>query len=163
MFRLEPRLTFRQVYLNPQRRGDAVQQDAAELLAELNQGVVRVDFAAMGDRTLLSLEWVDARAREVAGMFGELFARHLSQVLQGRWQGPVASGYGVHLVYVSERTEGRMPELAEVRDAVHRKWANARRLEANEAFYQGLLQRYTVTIERLSSAGEAKNVAEVRR
>ena len=54
----------------------------------------------------------------------------------------------MHLVLVSERTEGRLPALADVRDAVRREWDNARRLEANEKFYQELLKRYTVTIER---------------
>jgi len=53
----------------------------------------------------------------------------------------------VHLVMISECKEGRLPGLAEVRDKVKREWANARRLEANEKFYQELLKRYTVTIE----------------
>jgi hypothetical protein len=68
-----------------------------------------------------------------------------------------------HLIYISERMEGRMPPLAEVRDAVRREWANARRAEANETFYQTLLQRYTVTIERPPLPDGERNVAEVRR
>ena len=44
----------------------------------------------------------------------------LYQITPGQWQGPVPSGYGVHLVYVSERTEGRRPDLADVREAVRR-------------------------------------------
>jgi PPIC-type PPIASE domain len=164
LFRREPRLTFRQVYLNPERRGDAVQQDAARLLAELNQAGVQADFAVMGDSTLLSPELVDARASEVAGMFGELFARQLTQLPQGRWQGPVLSGYGVHLVFLEERTDGRLPELQEIRQAVAREWANAHRLEANERFYQELLRRYTVTIERPPTAVETTTLTEqVRR
>jgi uncharacterized linocin/CFP29 family protein len=45
----------------------------------------------------------------------------------------------------------------EVRDAVHREWANVRRLEANEAFARGILERYVVTIERPNGVGS--NVA----
>jgi hypothetical protein len=164
LFRREPRLTFRQVYLNPERRGDAVLHDVARLLAELNQAGVQADFAAMGDSTLLSPELVDARASEVTGMFGELFTRRLSQLPQGRWQGPVVSGYGVHLVFLEERTDGRLPELQEIRAAVAREWANAHRLEANERFYQELLRRYTVTIQRPPAAVETKTLTEqVRR
>jgi hypothetical protein len=40
-----------------------------------------------------------------------------------------------------------MPELPDVRQQVARAWADARRQEHNEQFYQNLLQRYTVTIE----------------
>ena len=160
LFRREPRFTFRQVYLNPQRRGDAVPQDAARLLAELHQADVQADFAAMGDSTLLSPELVDASAREVASMFGEPFARQLLQLPQGRWQGPVVSSYGVHLVFLSERTDERLPELQEIRAAVAREWANTHRLEANERFYQELLGRYTVTIEQPRTAVETTTLTE---
>jgi len=61
---------------------------------------------------------------------------------------------------ISERTEGRLPALAEVRDVVRREWDNARRLDANEKFYQELLKRYTVTIE---SPEPEKKLAEARR
>ena len=53
----------------------------------------------------------------------------------------------MHLVLVGARTDGRAPELDEVRDALRRDWLNERRIAANEAYYQSLLQRYTVTIE----------------
>ena len=64
----------------------------------------------------------------------------------------------MHLVFVEKRIKGRVPELAEVRDAVQREWANARRLEANEKFYQGLLKHYTVTIEPFNFTEEKKVV-----
>jgi hypothetical protein len=65
---------------------------------------------------LLDHEFAAAPASEVAKQFGDHFAAELSGLASGRWEGPVASGYGVHLVFVSERTEGRLPALAEVRD-----------------------------------------------
>ena len=48
----------------------------------------------------------------------------------------------------STPTTGGVPPFDDVRDAVLREWTNARRLDANESFYQGLLKRYSVTIER---------------
>ena len=55
--------------------------------------------------------------------------------------------FGTHLILVRERTEGHLPELAEVRDVVRREWANSRRVQGNERFYREVLKRYTVTIE----------------
>lgn len=46
------------------------------------------------------------------------------------------------------RTDGGVPALRDVHDAVAREWANAKRLEANDAFYQSLRKKYSVTIER---------------
>ena len=71
----------------------------------------------------------------------------MAQLPVGQWQGPIQSGYGLHLVLVGARTDDRAPELDEVRDTLRRDWLNERRIAANEAYYQSLLQRYTVTIE----------------
>jgi hypothetical protein len=48
----------------------------------------------------------------------------------------------------------RLPDLAEVRDAVASEWAAVRRREANRAFYEGLRARYEVTVERPAWAGK---------
>ena len=61
---------------------------------------------------------------------------------------PVSSGYGVHLVFVSARTEGRVPALKETRDAVRREWANVQQQHAQETFYQRLLKRYTIVVQQ---------------
>lgn len=44
--------------------------------------------------------------------------------------------------------DGSLPDLPDIRDAVIREWTNAKRLEADEAYYQGLLKKYAVVVER---------------
>jgi hypothetical protein len=147
-FRVEPQFTFSQVYLNPDKHGANLARDAAQLLAKLNQAGGKADSSALGDSFLLEHTFQSTPTSEVAKQFGDEFAARLGELSPGQWQGPIESGYGVHLVLVSERTEGRLPELTEVRDIVRREWDNARRLEGNGKFYQELLERYTVTVER---------------
>ena len=160
-FRVQRQCTFSQVYLNPEKHGENLTRDTAQLLARLNQAGGKADVSALGDSFLLEHTLAAAPSSEVAKQFGEKFAAKLDELAPGQWQGPVESGYGVHLVFVSERTEGRLPALAEVRDAVRREWANTRRLEANETFYQELLKRYVVTIERPEPM-EEKQVAKTK-
>jgi parvulin-like peptidyl-prolyl isomerase len=102
----------------------------------------------MGDASLLSSEMVDVSVTEVTNQFGEEFTKQLTQLPKGRWVGPVTSAYGVHLVLVSERSEGGIPKLADAHDAVRREWENTRLKEVNEKFYQELLKNYTVTVEK---------------
>lgn len=149
LFRVEPLFTFSQVYLDPVKHGDNLGRDTVRVLARLKQAGATADGSALGDSLLLEHTFQSAPTSEILKQFGEEFALKLGELSPGQWQGPVESGYGVHLVLVSERREGRLPELAEVRDVVRREWANAQRLEANERFYQELLERYTVTIEGL--------------
>lgn len=155
-FRVEQRFTFRQVYFNPEKHGENLVRDAAQLLAQLNQAGNAGDASTLGDSFLLEHQFAAVPASEAAKQFGEKFAAQLGGLPLGQWQGPITSGYGVHLVFVSDRTQGRLPALAEVRDSVRREWANAQRLEANEQFYQAMLKRYVVTIEHLPAMDEKK-------
>ena len=142
-FRLEPRFTFRQVYLDPRIHA----ADAPRVLARLSRIGDRDEAAALGDSTLLDAAYSGMPASEVAKTFGDAFAAKLAEATPGRWEGPIESGYGIHLVYVRERTASRLPALTEVRDAVRREWDTAQRAEADENHYRALLERYTVTIE----------------
>ena len=160
-FRVEPWLTFSQVYLDPVKHGDHLIRDTAQLLARLKQLGGKADTSTLGDSLLLEHTFQSVPTSEIAKQFGEEFAANLGELSPGEWHGPVESGYGVHLVWISERTEGRLPELADVRDVVRREWANAQRLEANQKFFQELLNRYSVTIEGLDPT-EAKTVAAIR-
>jgi hypothetical protein len=126
------------------------------LLIQLRQEGRNVDLYSLGDPFLLEHRFEAASAAEITKQFGDRFVMKLGDVPVGEWFGPVESGYGMHLVFVEERTEGRLPELAEVRDAVRREWTNARRLESNEKFFQNLVKHYEVVVEKpdLSEAGE---------
>ena len=161
-FRVEQRFTFRQVYLNPDKHRANLAGDVAQLLAQLKQSGDKADVSALGDAFLLEYDFTALPAGEVAKVFGETFAAKLSGLQPGQWQGPVESGYGVHLVKVSERSEGRLPALADVRAVVRREWDNARRLEANEKFFQELLKRYVVTIEQPRPAADQKRLTETK-
>ena len=161
-FRTGRTVTFRQVYLNPDKHGENLASDASQLLAYLNRVGSDAHATALGDSFLLEHQFAAAPEVEVAKQFGESFAAKLGALARGYWQGPVESGYGVYLVFVSERTEGRLPALAEVRNAVRREWENARRLEANEKFYQERLRRYTVTIEQAEPTAEQRELAAAK-
>jgi hypothetical protein len=145
-FRVEPRYTFRQVFLDLHRRGDQLSHDAGHLLARVRQAGTDPD--TLGDASLLDRRFEAIPASLAAKQFGDQFAAALGELPIGQWSGPVASSYGMHLVLVDDRTDGRLPALEEVRDVVRRDWANAQRSEASEKYYQALLRRYTVTVER---------------
>jgi hypothetical protein len=157
-FRVEQQFTFRQLYLNPEKHGETLARDTAQLLAKLNQAAGDAGFAAMGDPFMLDNDFTAVPAGEVTKRFGDKFTAKLGEISPGQWQGPVESGFGVHVVFLAERTQGRLPTLQDVREAVSREWDSARRLEANEKAYRELLKRYTVTIENPEPV-EAKEVA----
>ncbi|MFT5470221.1 MAG: hypothetical protein ACI8UO_005346 [Verrucomicrobiales bacterium] len=145
-FREDPRFSFRQIYLNGERRGSVLAEDAQELLSRLNRDP-GADSRELGDRLLLEYANAGVAQRDVAAQFGHDFAEAIGEIDPGRWHGPIESGFGVHLVIVDERVEGGLPELSKVRDSVRREWDNVRRETAKEQFYEEMLGRYEVLIQ----------------
>lgn len=146
-FRVDARFTFRQVFLDRQARGAALDAQAAELLAALEAPGSTLDAESLGDSRMLPARLVDAPRSEVDAQFGAGFAARLEELEPGRWHWPVESAYGPHVVHMERRVSGRKPALAEVREVVTREWSLARRGTLEEARFQALLARYTVTME----------------
>jgi len=162
-FRIPPRYTFLQVYLDPGQRGEAAQADARELLEALRRDP-ELDVRRLGDPTLLGYAFQEVSGQDIANLFGQDFATAMESLdwpaedRPGRWQGPIPSSYGLHLVRIDARSEGRLPGLEEIADAVRREWENARRNEVKEQFYADLLRRYEVSIQwpDLSAGGASR-------
>ncbi len=156
-FRVEPTLAFSQVYLNATHAGDNASAAASKVLAQLDSAGESVAAAELGDTTMLPHQFPLSRVDEIASVFGDEFARRVAQLEGGRWIGPIQSGYGWHIVYVSERTEGRPKPLSEVRDAVQRDWLAARRNEIIDATYSKMREKYAVIVEGLAPQADARS------
>ena len=76
--------------------------------------------------------------------FGSEFARSLITVQRGRWEGPIPSGFGLHLVRVEKIVPARRPNLSEVRAAVARDYEEDRRMKSLNTAYRKLRQDYRV-------------------
>ena len=157
------RFTFRQIYLNPDRRGDAVRSDAERLLEVLRSSDGTSDARELGDGSLLQHAYADYRADMVESSFGQAFAEHLAALPMNEWSGPVESAFGLHLVIIDASTAGRLPALAEVREEVERDWSFAQREEASELFHEQVVSRYEVTIDwpQTSPSTEGAQAREV--
>jgi len=156
-FGSDQRFTFSHVYLDPERHQASISRDATDLLAKVKRAGTSVDLSTVGDSFLLAHDFEEVPRSEVATLFGDKFAVSLDGLVVGEWQGPVESGYGVHLVRLSARTAPREPALDDVRDNVRREWANAQRKRANEAFFEKLLSRYTIIVESPKAAEARAN------
>jgi PPIC-type PPIASE domain len=146
-FKTEDRLTFHQVFLSATRRGAAIDRDSRQVAEALAHADAAVDATAPGDPFLLGEEFQAVSQTELAGIFGDVFAKRLSVMEQSRWQGPIPSSFGQHFVYISERIPGGLPTLETVREAVRREWSNARRVEAEQKLYGSLRERYEIVVE----------------
>jgi peptidyl-prolyl cis-trans isomerase C len=145
-------VSFSQILFSTDRRGAEAEADAAQALADLNSATGPEAADLLGDATSLPPAFEKISADEVEAMFGPDFATSLLRQEAGRWSGPIPSGYGLHLVWVSERISGGPLAFETVRQRVKDDWVYEQRVAANEAIYLKLMDRYEVVVEPPTSA-----------
>jgi hypothetical protein len=147
-YRLPAILSFEQVYLSADQRGAGVEQAAIDLLARLRlEEPVGNDLASYGDSIMLDTTYIEQTERDVSATFGEIFGEAVVRLPVGEWQGPVSSGYGLHLVKVNEREESRVPEWREVAGRVISDMEFEARASARDQLYQEIAQNYEVVLD----------------
>ncbi len=155
-YRIEPRISLRQIYFDPARHGDAL----GSIVEAVRSNLVKDSASPAGDTTLLP-ERIDDRSRsDVARTFGSEFAAAIFNLPAGEWSGPITSAFGVHLVRVDDMEPPRIPRLDEVRDAVARDLVVERRERAADAFLAALRERYTVVMPDMSTDESTAGTAQ---
>ena len=136
----EPRLSFEQIYLGAD--SPATRATAAQGLDRLARGEVVAGLPAPLERAFAGLD-----SGTIAGRFGDAFAVSLAGLPVGRWQGPVVSGLGLHLVRITARIAAQQPKLEQVRQRVENDWRAAAVREAEAADYARMTKGYDIVID----------------
>lgn len=142
-YALPTEMSFEQVMFDTKKHARQINVVLTQARTELAEGV---DIMTLGDMTMLPRRETRTSTESIARNFGKEFARALTELPVGTWQGPVRSGYGLHLVRVSERIPGRPAKLSEARAAVERDWEHERRVKAVDVYYRNALKKYQVVV-----------------
>ncbi len=148
-FRVEARVSFTQLFFNPERRQHAEFDARAALVLISATGTDGA--AAMGDPILLENEFHKVGEQTVSNVFGPDFARAVFLMKPGPWAGPVKSGYGVHLVRVTDLSPATLRPFEEARPKILEEWRHQQEAEAKAAYLGKLREKYGVVID--NSAG----------
>jgi len=144
-FATEPELAFQQVFLSSARHGKEAAAEADGLLTRLRSEQAG-DFTLLGDSTTLPAEMPLTPLSGIVALFGAEFGAALSGFEIGDWSGPIETSFGLHIVRITERKEGAVPDFAAVRDEVAREWMYAKRRELEDMRFAAYLKKYQVKI-----------------
>jgi peptidyl-prolyl cis-trans isomerase C len=154
-YELPAQVSFTHIYFSLDKRGAKAFEDAKNVLSELNT----LRASEKGDSFMLQYDFVQETPFEVERLFGKGFAEQLFKSEINTWQGPIESGYGLHLVRVSEKVDARMPELASVIDKVRTDLMFERRQKMNKEIYEKFKERYEIVVEDMpKQSGMAKAI-----
>ncbi|RMI15687.1 peptidyl-prolyl cis-trans isomerase [Sinorhizobium meliloti] len=144
-FRTEPSISFSHVYFRTTPNARPSNAELEIQLQALNGG--NAVASETGDPFMAGFDFRNLPRSQMAQIFGESFAESIDRAEAGRWEGPVASAYGTHLIRVTERLKAREPPFEEIREAARREWLHVRTVEANDALYGKLRSRYVIKVE----------------
>jgi len=152
------KVTFKHVFIDPDKRGDATLDDVALLLATL-QAVdsPNSDVSLLGDRFMLQNYYSQQSELDIRKSFGSGFAKAVMQLETKQWHGPVMSGYGAHLVYIDIVDKSPAPKFEQKQEAVFKNWQTTQQEQFNEAYYESLSRRYEIVIERAQVGPSSTN------
>jgi parvulin-like peptidyl-prolyl isomerase len=147
LFEQPSRVSFRHLYFSPDRRGDRARDDAAKALAQLAGQPQDAQLAgALADPFMFQTYYRDRAPESLAKEFGPQFAQAVAKLPPGSWQGPIASGFGWHLVYVDTLIPGRVPVFEEVEPGVKTAWLGEQKAQAWQKAYADMRAKYTVLL-----------------
>lgn len=90
----------------------------------------------------------NAPSDSIAQQFGDAFADSLRTLPQGRWSGPVQSGFGWHAVRVRKIIAAGSPKLSDIRQRISNDWRAETQTKREAAAYQALLDGYDIRIAK---------------
>ena len=137
-FAKAPKISFKQLYFS-------TQEEALSFLKQLDTS----DFKTGTYRNTFMLDTLQNKLtqQELSRNFGKHLAQEVFVLKEGTWQGPIRSGYGFHLVYITQKNTGELPPLDSLKQRLKKEWLNAKQKEINQAFYQDLRKNYTIKVE----------------
>jgi len=150
-FALPPRVSFRHLYFASDRPG--AQDRAAAILNKISGKPAQAPEVATGADPFMFQDYYAERTPEqVTKEFGPEFTKSLFALDPGAWRGPVQSGYGWHLVFVTGKEPGRTPAFQEVEPDVKSAWLDEKQQEIKRAAYEAMLSRYKVIVPPIDAA-----------
>ena len=141
-------ISFKQIFIRTSEPGSDPENRAGKILAGVTgKHPDNRELIFLGDSSMLPQRMKSESQAGIGRVFGEKFAAQIADAPLTAWSGPYASGYGLHLVYISERIAGRNLTLSEARMPVERDLTAERTRTANDQFYQALRKRYVVKVQ----------------
>lgn len=139
------RRSFRHVYFSLDRRSARAREDAMRALSKLDGKTADSPAAATdGDPFMFQEFYADRSPQRIASIFGSAFAAAVDQVRPGSWQGPIESGLGWHLVFVTTVSPGRVPSYDEIEPDIKAGWIDEQRAESRRRAFESMRAHYEV-------------------
>ena len=146
LFQTETTVSFSHIYFSTDNSTDNIaKQKALTVLQQLKRTKL---FRApeKGDRFPLQYDYTDQSALDIQQNFGgrNNILDTLFNAAINTWVGPVRSGYGWHLLFISNRNKAVEIPFASIKEDVKSKWLEATKQSQNKKTFDKLEEKYII-------------------
>jgi hypothetical protein len=145
-----------QITFSPDKRENNY-NDAAAILKQFPSANF-IEMKDKGDQLPFSYFFNEITANELGLQLGSKFPEALIDKEMNRWIGPIPSGFGYHLVYITNIQEPRLPDFKTLRSKVVDDFEYDHQNEMNEMIYQELKKKYNIEFDIKSEDFDPKYV-----
>ena len=135
---VEDLFTFSHYFFSDQDNSDIIARES--LVKILNGEAVDSDPFILGnDLNLMS-------KNDLKKNFGNSFYKSLTLMDENQWSGPIASDYGLHIVFIKKKVSGYVPGLNQIYQKVYSDYLIMKRRENVINFLDEIKQEYKVIL-----------------
>jgi peptidyl-prolyl cis-trans isomerase C len=134
--------SYEQIYFGSEQTVELTQA-----LQQLRRGAEPSEVRQLGQQISLPSGQNDVADWQISKIFGSQFYAALNGLASGQWDGPIKSGFGLHLVKITHKQQPAAPTLNEVRKDVSGRWADQQRKLTQQQALSAMLENYTVQID----------------
>lgn len=138
-YKKDPSYSLKHVYFSEDKRNNAFEDASKALISAAPE--------SLGDWLSLPAEYELASSYQIARDYGSVFVKSLDTLESGKWTGPIHSGFGVHIVFIKDKTEAGYFAFEEVVEKVNRDYNFDASNDFKSELIITLLKNYNVIID----------------
>lgn len=144
-FQKEATVNFSHIFFSTDNSSDSIAKRKAQAVLEQLQNTGIQHAPEKGDRFPLQYDYTDQTNLDIEQNFGKKpFFHNLFDIPVNEWAGPVQSGYGWHLVYVTKIEKASPIPFELVKDEVKIKYAETQKAEQNKKLFDQLRDKFVI-------------------
>jgi peptidyl-prolyl cis-trans isomerase C len=145
LFQKEGAVSFSHIYFTTDNSTDSIAKQRALAVLEQLQHTSLQRAPEKGDRFALQYDYTNQAAVDIQQNFGNTpMQKELFNLPLNTWTGPVQSGYGWHLIFVSKRDNTAVIPFAAIKEEVKTACIEAAKAAQNKKVFDQLSSTYII-------------------
>lgn len=137
--------SFYQIIFSPDQRKDP-KKDALGVKHKIKTNDPK-QIQNQGDTMPFPYFFKDTDAIELQRQLGNNFSKELENLPTDQWLGPIKSGFGYHLVYITDKILPQKPEFEAIRNELVRDLEYSNQQKLDQLIFEELKKRYEIEYE----------------